>query len=717
MVVVFAITLALYAATAPRTVALEDDGDFIMAAYYLGIPHPPGYPLYVLAAKPFTLLPFGSVAYRVHLASGALGAATCAVLWWVAMTLGIGTAASYLAALGYGFSEVFWSQAIIAEVYTLNTFLFFTLFASSLAYLHYGRPALLSLIAFVCGLGLANHWPLFVVAIPCIAVVLLERGAALARDAWAARFRLVASFAAGLLPYAWLVLRSRSAPALAFYGAVDSWHDFWFLVSRSGYTWTYDPNSAASAWDTLSFGGFLLKECVWQFTPLGAVLALAGILLQWRRWGLLTSTGLILAFAGATVPLFRFIDGEYDFVTQFVLRVFPLVPYGVMALWMGLGASAILDHLRERSRVWWALGQGVGLVLLGASLALNLGVNDRHDYTFARDFAVTLLESFAPGATVFTTGDADTLSLGYFHFVEGVRPDIRLLSIYGISVALDGRMFDPVKLTWGEKMDALTSFAERADGPVYFFDHAPPSLSDQNYGFYRKVDKSTTQKVTFLPRRDLIALFRRIEADSSETDSFTIMQRDLVIAQVAGILTPLIYLTPGDGYAEFRPDLERASRHFSGLLERIRSVEQYGGADENQILQWIDEAEGLVTPTVRRTSHASLYVMKARALARLGRSQEAIAALKQSLAIDQTAKNPARKELERLGLPVPERSWMSMTRRVEAVALALTLMAPAALAQHLPRRLVWRGTITTAEGSGTLHARTHLVAGRDLTTE
>ena len=36
--------LALYAATLPRTVVLEDDGLFLMAGVHLGVAHPPGYP-------------------------------------------------------------------------------------------------------------------------------------------------------------------------------------------------------------------------------------------------------------------------------------------------------------------------------------------------------------------------------------------------------------------------------------------------------------------------------------------------------------------------------------------------------------------------------------------------------------------------------------------------------------------------------------------------
>src|SRR5882762_9922663 len=118
---------ALYAATAPHTVALEDDGLFILSSYFLGIEHPPGYPLFTLIGHLFTYLPFGAVAYRVHLASALFGALTGGAAWLCARALIGGRLPAYLAAFALGVSPVFWSQAIIAEVYTLNTFFFLAL--------------------------------------------------------------------------------------------------------------------------------------------------------------------------------------------------------------------------------------------------------------------------------------------------------------------------------------------------------------------------------------------------------------------------------------------------------------------------------------------------------------------------------------------------------------------------------------------------------------
>ncbi|MBM4429445.1 MAG: DUF2723 domain-containing protein, partial [Chloroflexi bacterium] len=84
------LTLALYAHTLAPTITWRHDGydagDLIVGAHMLGIPHPTGYPTYMLLGKAFTYLPLGDVAYRMNLMS-----ACCAALAIVLLYLSLGT--------------------------------------------------------------------------------------------------------------------------------------------------------------------------------------------------------------------------------------------------------------------------------------------------------------------------------------------------------------------------------------------------------------------------------------------------------------------------------------------------------------------------------------------------------------------------------------------------------------------------------------------------
>src|SRR5207237_6387856 len=214
-------------------------GFFILSSSFLGVEHPPGYPLFTLIGHLFTLLPFGSVAYRVHLASAMFGALTCGAAWLCARALVGGRVTAYLAALALGVSPVFWSQAIIAEVYTLNTFFFLVLVFMGLQACPAGTPALtgpsrgrmLPWMALVFGLSLSNHYPLMLLVAPAFVILL-----------WPLRRELLQRFGTlawlvilGLVPYVWMVRRSWMALPLSFNGPLESIQEIVFFLSRAGY--------------------------------------------------------------------------------------------------------------------------------------------------------------------------------------------------------------------------------------------------------------------------------------------------------------------------------------------------------------------------------------------------------------------------------------------------------------------------------------------------
>ena len=119
----FLLSLMIYLQTlAPSVATLFDDSlEFPLVCYRLGIAHPTGYPFYTLLGKLFTLGPWHNVAWAVNLLSAVAGAATLALIYLVARELTCRRLPAFLGVVAMAVSPIFWSQAVIAEVYTLNS--------------------------------------------------------------------------------------------------------------------------------------------------------------------------------------------------------------------------------------------------------------------------------------------------------------------------------------------------------------------------------------------------------------------------------------------------------------------------------------------------------------------------------------------------------------------------------------------------------------------
>jgi hypothetical protein len=121
----FALSFGIYAYCVTPTVPYWDSGEYIATSYILGIPHPPGTPLYVLIGRLFTFLPFSTIAVRVNLLSSL--SAAIAVLFTYLITVRVlrrnldedapdwlAYAGGIVAGLFMTFLPTFWDNAIEA---------------------------------------------------------------------------------------------------------------------------------------------------------------------------------------------------------------------------------------------------------------------------------------------------------------------------------------------------------------------------------------------------------------------------------------------------------------------------------------------------------------------------------------------------------------------------------------------------------------------------
>lgn len=478
---------ALYALTAPRTVSLEDDGLFILSSYFLGIEHPPGYPLFTLIGHVFTYLPFGSVAYRVHLASALFGALSGAALWLCARSLVPGRLPAYLASLGLCGSPVFWSQAVIAEVYTLNTFFFLVLVYLGLQACPLGSetpsrrtPWILAAMALIFGLSLSNHWPLMLLVAPAFLALL-----------WPARQQVVqrlglllALVVLGLAPYGWMIWRSWRALPISFDGPLETLPEIWYFISRAGYAGV-DQSASATWLDHVKFFEYQVQQLFVQFAVAGTGVLLTGFAVQWRKLGHRLSVFLTVAFLMPSAVLLLLLGFDYDSVHKHIYHVYPLPAYAVAALWMALGFAWLKDRYALRG----APAAGAAAALLGLICAVGTSYNLFDDDEWGARYAQEILKTLPPDAVVFAQGDADLAPMAYFHMIENWRPDITLYQPKGL--VLGNRLFLPLRADPTTANRAVGEMIESQTGPVAFTLDAYTGYARRDRWLYSLVDRSS----------------------------------------------------------------------------------------------------------------------------------------------------------------------------------------------------------------------------------
>ncbi|MFN8573496.1 MAG: DUF2723 domain-containing protein [Gemmatimonadaceae bacterium] len=468
--------LALYLATLAPSTAMWDTSEYIAAAYTVGLPHPPGNPLFVLIGRVFALLPIASsVAVRLNVLA-ALCSAAAAAFWFLAVErVARGwlprrqrLIAAAIAALVGATAFTVWNQSVVNEkVYTVSLAMM-----AAISWLMFrwidapdGRPAdaLLLLVAYLLGLGYSNHMAGMLPAPAVALVVLLRRPKTL----W--RWRLLMGGAGlvvlGLTPFATQPIRAAYQPAInegeptacrdglkvsctfskgtwdAFsynfnrrqYGKPDlsvrqapftAQVGMWWLYFRWQW-WRDAQNEHPMAQHALAVGFLLLaaiggwvhyvrhRASFWYFGPLVFLMTLALIFYLNFRYG--ASQDLELS-----VPR-EVRDRDYFFIWSF----------SALSVWIGLGLAYLWDLVAvelSRSRRLEALGAhrlaSPTLLLAVVPLVANWSAASRRGDETTLAFAHDLLNSVEPYAVLITGGDNDTFPLWYAQEVEGIRRDV-----------------------------------------------------------------------------------------------------------------------------------------------------------------------------------------------------------------------------------------------------------------------------------------------------
>jgi hypothetical protein len=481
-----AVVFALYLLTLAPSTAMWDTSEYITAAYTLGLPHPPGNPLFVLIGRVFAILPIAStVAMRINVLAAVCSAVSAGMWFLITERVLVGwfsqrwerIVGGSLAALIGATAFTVWNQSVVNEkVYTVSL-----LGIAIISWLMIrwcdepdGRKAdrILVIVAYLCGLGYANHMAGMLAAPAVGLAVLIVRWRTILR--WKLLLACAAALVLGLTPFAIQPIRAAHFPALnegeptacrteiaaGCTFSKGTYDAFMYNFNRGQYGKPdlgerQAPFSAQLGMWWLYFKWQWLRDAHYDhpfaqslLAAMFLVLGLLGGYVHWQRdrrsfWyfgSLMFTMTLVLIY----YLNFKYGASQDPDVVGVAREVrdrdyFYLWSFSAWGVWASLGLIAAWDSvaaLVSRERV--TVGRETverptrrGLAAASPLLALaliplftNWTTASRAGQTDTADFARDLLNSVEPYGVLVTVGDNDTFPLWYAQEVEGVRRDV-----------------------------------------------------------------------------------------------------------------------------------------------------------------------------------------------------------------------------------------------------------------------------------------------------
>jgi tetratricopeptide (TPR) repeat protein len=463
---VFVVALVVYSWTLAPTVTATDSGELMLAAYGLGVAHPPGVPLWIMLAHLASLMPVGNVAVRINFSSAVFAALACAMLTLVVIQLVV-TASCFASprqknkatrqsgaterskasgfmmfapAVGAGllmaFSRTLWAYATITEVYALNALLILLVFflvvrwrrriietrtnSSDAVVAH---DAWIYAAAFVFGLAMGVHHVTVALTLPAIAVVVYRTEGLKFFTSRRLLYAALISIAALILVYSYLPWAASRSPAMNW-GNTRSLQEIWWHITGRQYRVFFSFSPAAMGPQFVEFCKMAFREFGFPWLPLALVLAVAGLVSANKRdrtafWFLL-----LIVLADLAYSLSYEIAEDKD--------AYYLPAFISIAIAAGLGIRWLIQlAASKRSPIWTPYVAAATAIVLTSvtAFAANWPFNNRRHDFIADDYVENLFSTIAPNGLLLTQDWQVASPMWFLQEVERRRPDVKALDI------------------------------------------------------------------------------------------------------------------------------------------------------------------------------------------------------------------------------------------------------------------------------------------------
>ncbi|MDD2732821.1 MAG: DUF2723 domain-containing protein [Desulfuromonadaceae bacterium] len=435
------IPFALYMVTLAPSVTFFDSGEFLTATASLGSAHSPGYPLFLMYAKPFTWLPLGNIAFRVNVATAFSSSLACLVVYILTTSLlkketllsdiRFNTIAVQLAglaaALSFAVTPRLWLQSNHDKPYPLLAFISAIIFYLLLRWQEQyregsERPSYIYVCTFLAGLSMGVHQTIVLLLPAWFLMIVLTDWRMITRIK-----ELILATAFALLGFSihlYLPLRALSKPLLNW-GDSKTVDQFLWHFLRKGYPSEPPVRDAALLWAQIR--AFNIPR---EFTWVGALLTVIGLIYLLRK-NRTVFIAYLVTIAAFLLMIVGYLNTPMEMI--FLTEEFFTPLYLLTSVIIGIGLFTILGYAIRSSREPERINApvyGVVAVLFfslpSALCAVNYFENDQHNNYIAFDYASNSLRSLPQNSVMFTWGDSGAFPLWYLQGIERLREDVDL---------------------------------------------------------------------------------------------------------------------------------------------------------------------------------------------------------------------------------------------------------------------------------------------------
>lgn len=418
-----------------KTIYGGDAGDLVSAIITLGIPHPPGYPLYtILGIDAVKIFQYSTMAWRVGLVSSIPSIIFLIILFDTLLYLTHKKILSLVTVLTLAFTYPIWLYSVSVEVFALNNLLTIALIWSLLHLYSEKKQRFLWLSAFLFGLAVSHHH-IIILLVPAALYLLYQAGIKLrVRHC----MKIITYFLCGISPYLYVFVSAKNGPEVNWMG-LPNLSSFLTLFTRAGYgtfrigEFTgFDPFSRIlNVWALFDFA---FKD----FRIAGMILVIIGIYQAGRK---LKRIFWFLIIYLSTYIFFMFY-ASYPLVDNFLVATFerfvqPL--YIILSIFMVFGMWFLIDFIvdyfpkslgiHKLSKVLLYIELTFFILPLGVFLINYPKISILKNDLTAENFASDILDFLPPNSVLALSTDTPLFNTQYLYYSQKKRPDVKLIHL------------------------------------------------------------------------------------------------------------------------------------------------------------------------------------------------------------------------------------------------------------------------------------------------